>query len=127
MSTLTANKPATSQRPSQKVKGPASHEQLRQIKKPYTTELCRVDFQLYEPDAGNVFVAGTFNDWNASATPLHRQPDGKWTTVLKLKPGRYEYKFVVDGNWQADPMSWQSVRNPFDGFNSVLDVQAVSG
>lgn len=121
MKTATAKELTTNQ------KGRGGTSQSPRSKTLQANESCRVDFQLYDPQACNVFLAGTFNDWNPGATPLHRQPDGKWTTAIKLKPGRYEYKFVVDGNWQADPMSWQSVRNPFDGFNSVLDVQMIQG
>ena len=50
-------------------------------------------------DAERVFLAGTFNDWNPEATPMTRTKDGTWQVALDLAPGRYEYKFVVDGNW----------------------------
>lgn len=126
MNSSTSNETTTLEQPRRKSRGRSAH-QPRPNKKPHENELCRVEFQLYEPQARKVFIAGTFNDWSQTATPMRRQSDGKWIAALKLKPGRYEYKFVVDGNWQADPMSWQSVRNPFDGFNSVLDVELVQG
>lgn len=53
--------------------------------------------------AAAVCVAGTFNDWNPTSTPLIRQADGTWTVTLDLPPGRYEYKFVVDGEWCCAP------------------------
>jgi hypothetical protein len=28
---------------------------------------------------------------------------GDWTVALNLLPGRYEYKFVVNGNWCCEP------------------------
>jgi hypothetical protein len=42
-------------------------------------------------------VAGTFNDWNTTATPLKKSGDGEWKAELQLLPGRYEYKLLVDG------------------------------
>jgi glycosidase len=56
------------------------------------------------PDVKSVNVAGTFNNWSTSATPLTRQIDGSWRVDLRLPYGRYEYKFVLDGqNWTPDP------------------------
>jgi hypothetical protein len=53
----------------------------------------------------SVYLAGTFNNWKSDAHKMDGpEPDGTFTTKLKLKTGRYEYKFVVDGkNWKADP------------------------
>jgi 1,4-alpha-glucan branching enzyme len=55
------------------------------------------------PAAREVFVAGTFNGWNPSATPLVRDADGNWSVTVELVPGRYEFKFVVDGAWCCEP------------------------
>jgi len=44
-----------------------------------------------------------FNDWQPDATPLQRDQDGHWSITLKLVPGRYEYKFIVDGQWCCNP------------------------
>ena len=44
-----------------------------------------------------VSVAGEFNAWDAAADPLVKQPDGSFRLTKKLTPGRYAYKFVVDG------------------------------
>ncbi len=51
------------------------------------------------PDAKKVFLAGTFNDWSDSDTPMTKGKDGNWNTSLHLSPGHYEYKFVIDGKW----------------------------
>ena len=76
----------------------------------------------YQPRAGSVYVAGTFNGWESQATPLIRLADGEWSVQLTLKPGRYEYRFVVDGEWKDDPMASRFVANPFGGLNSVIEV-----
>jgi hypothetical protein len=43
--------------------------------------------------------------------------------VEPLPPGRYEYKFVIDGvTWKEDPNNPQRVDDGFSGFNSLLIV-----
>jgi hypothetical protein len=61
--------------------------------------------------AKNVFVAGTFNDWNPQSHPLTHLRDGRWALALDVPPGRYEYKFIIDGQWCCE----QGVDKPFDG------------
>ena len=59
---------------------------------------------VWKGEGGSVSLAGEFNGWNTSADPLKKQADGSWTLTRKLEPGRYMYKFVVDGtNWKEDP------------------------
>ena len=82
----------------------------------------RVALQLVEPSAKQVFVAGSFNGWKPDTTPLMPLGNGRWHGDLKLRPGRHEYLFVVDGTWRPDPSAKESVQNPFGGRNSVLMV-----
>jgi 1,4-alpha-glucan branching enzyme len=81
-----------------------------------------VRFELVAPDAQSVFLAGSFNHWNAKATRLVRLHDGKWAKELWLPTGRYEYLFVVDGQWTADPKANDHAPNPFGGSNCVIEV-----
>jgi 1,4-alpha-glucan branching enzyme len=81
----------------------------------------RVQFKVTASQAKAVSVAGTFNDWNPAKAPLKRNGEG-WNTSIALPRGRYEYRFVVDGEWLADPGARESVANPFGGYNSVLSV-----
>src|SRR5689334_22146714 len=55
-----------------------------------------------DPDAHEVFVAGSFNSWNPCSTPLTNIGRGRWVKELSLAPGRYEYQFVVDGRWMPN-------------------------
>lgn len=80
-------------------------------------------FQLAAPDATSVSVAGDFNNWDPQATPLKRDKQGVWKVALKLEPGSYQYKFLVDGNeWKEDPENPNRVSTPFGTFNSVREV-----
>lgn len=84
-------------------------------------------FRLAAPEATEVFLAGEFNQWSATATPMQRGSDGAWVAALDLPAGRYEYKFVVDGQWVCEPgcagkEGETCVPNPFGSLNSVVDV-----
>jgi 1,4-alpha-glucan branching enzyme len=81
-----------------------------------------VPIEYVEPAAKQVFVAGSFNGWRPDLTPLVPFNDGRWKGNLKLDPGRYEYLFVVDGQWRPDPNARESVQNPYGGLNSVITV-----
>lgn len=82
-----------------------------------------VEFELDAPMAGEVCLAGEFNEWSPTADPMEKGADGIWRITLSLKPGRYEYKFVVDGDYIEDPNNPDTVPDPFSGQNSVLTVE----
>ena len=84
--------------------------------------LMPVIFQFTHPTASTVCVAGTFNDWQPAAKPLHHFGEGHWHKETALPPGTYEYCLVVDGHWIADPLARETVTNPFGGRNSILKV-----
>jgi chromosome partitioning protein len=60
-----------------------------------------------DPAARDVRIAGDFNDWIPDKdvqSRLEAQGDTRvWTKVLRLPPGTYHYRYVVDGRWQEDP------------------------
>lgn len=82
-----------------------------------------VTFALVQPEARQVLLGGTFNNWSAEATPLDRLDDGRWQTRLTLAPGRHEYKFLVDGQWQPDPNAQEQAVNDYGTINSVVEVR----
>ncbi len=79
---------------------------------------------LTRPDAQDVGIAGSFNDWHPSVTPMIRLDNGKWAKELVLPPGSYEYRFVVDGEWVDDPAATELIPNSFGTANAVLVVAA---
>ncbi len=70
-------------------------------------------------DAKNVFVTGSFNGWSENSYKMI-QKDGAWTYHLFLKPGKYTYKFIVDGKWLIDPANDVFEDNTVGTGNSVL-------
>lgn len=87
-----------------------------------------VRFELYAPRASRVSLAGTFNRWDAAATPLVRVgKDGMWTVTLALPSGQHQYGFIVDGrNWVPDPAA-PAVDDGFGRRNSVVSVNTING
>jgi 1,4-alpha-glucan branching enzyme len=77
---------------------------------------------LHMPQAKSAVVAGTFNSWDPKRTPLRRDTAGAWKTTVWLPPGRYEYRFIVDGEWLSDPRAKESTQNGFGSQNSVIVV-----
>jgi chromosome partitioning protein len=77
-----------------------------------------VVFTVEALSAERVQLVGDFNGWTVEGSDMQR--DGQfWRKVLNLAPGRYLYRFVVDGNWQSDPLN-TSVEPGTRGYNSVL-------
>jgi hypothetical protein len=82
-----------------------------------------VRFEFLASDAHEVFLVGSFNKWSPRATPLTRTGKVRWVKELSLPPGRYEYRFLVDGQWKEDPKIGDYMPNPVGGFNSVRQVE----
>jgi 1,4-alpha-glucan branching enzyme len=81
----------------------------------------RVRFQLEAEKGSEVFIAGSFNDWNPANSKLAYR-DGVFCRTLLLPKGRYEYKFVVNGVWCVDPACSEWMPNGMGSLNSVVVV-----
>jgi len=83
------------------------------------------EFSLYAPDVKSVYLAGDFNGWQPDANDyrLRKFKGDIWKKMLKLKPGRYEYQFVVDGQWWCDPANDNRVTNPYCTENCVIEIK----
>lgn len=71
----------------------------------------------------NVFIAGSFNNWDPKAMQMAGDENGVYSITLNLDPGIYEYKFVIDGVWTLDPdpeRDW--TQNGLGTLNSVLRI-----
>ena len=83
----------------------------------------RVEFVTEAEPGSRVSVAGTFNDWDPEAHPLtDRAGDGCFKRRMLLGPGRYEYKFVINGTWCVDPACPDWTSNDYGSLNSVIEV-----
>ncbi|RZC60728.1 hypothetical protein C5167_022492 [Papaver somniferum] len=56
------------------------------------------------PSSGSeVLLTGSFDGWS-SKRKMEKSTSGIFSLSLKLYPGRYEFKFIVDGEWKTDPL-----------------------
>jgi 1,4-alpha-glucan branching enzyme len=115
---------------SQASDGPAQVSTLSQatrrgrseVKSLEMTSLKPTEFRLDAPSAHSVRLAADFTEWETQAVPLTRKDNGTWWIRLPLSPGRYTYRFLVDGEWRDDPKCAERVPNPFGTTNSVIEV-----
>lgn len=84
----------------------------------------KVIFRYKNLNANSVYLAGDFNSWDSTKDAMIKGSDGVWTIELNLNPGEYKYKFVVDGNWVADPSNQNQADDGYGGKNSVVKVPA---
>lgn len=78
------------------------------------------------PTVNEVLLSGSFNNWGASADTADvltdADGDDTFDVTLKLDPGSYQYKFIVDGNWLPDPANDNTTDDGYGGVNSVIEV-----
>ncbi|MCX5668438.1 MAG: AAA family ATPase, partial [Candidatus Omnitrophica bacterium] len=78
-------------------------------------------FSVNAPRAKEVYIVGDFNHWKINdASRLAKLDDGSWQKKFALTPGKYRYKFVVDGEWLLDSRNAEKEQNPFGTYDSVI-------
>ncbi len=77
-------------------------------------------FRPAEGACKQVAIAGSFNNWEPTQGKMSKQKDGSYRKRFQLDPGEHRYKFVVDGNWLADPEAECNVPNPFGTTDSMV-------
>jgi len=73
--------------------------------------------------AKRVLIAGDFNNWSPISTPMVNRRPGEFFTRLPLRPGRYRYRFIVDGKWVTDPYNTYVEVNSLVNWNNVVEVE----
>ncbi|MEW6381991.1 MAG: isoamylase early set domain-containing protein [bacterium] len=81
----------------------------------------RVYFTFHSPEAHNVSLVGDFNNWDYTQS-MKKDKDGNWKARLDLEPGRYQYRYLVDGEWRNDPQCTKFEPNQFGTENCILEV-----
>jgi len=82
----------------------------------------KVTFSILAPEARSVKLVGDFSGWEENPVDLKKLKSGQWKATLPLAEGRYEYRYLVDGQWQDDPNCPTRVPNAFGGQNCVCVV-----
>lgn len=82
-----------------------------------------VTFTVHAEKGKAVYLSGEFNGWDPAAKKMsYKARSGIYAATVKLAAGTYQYKFVIDGVWCADPENADSVPNDQGTFNSVVTV-----
>jgi 1,4-alpha-glucan branching enzyme len=82
----------------------------------------KVTFSIDSTDAKEVILMGDFNNWNPKKHLMKQDRNGVWNKAVILPPGSYEYKFLVDGQWEEDPQNDQTRLNCFGSYNNVFNL-----
>lgn len=71
-----------------------------------------------------VQIAGDFNNWEPDHNVVTRRAGDTVEKILTLQPGVYQYRLIVDGQWQDDISNPERTPNLVGGYNSLLRVEA---
>jgi len=74
------------------------------------------------PEGKMVVLTGDFNGWTKDGIPMKSLGDGRYKTQLRLAPGTYQFRLLIDGEWADDQDAERRVANPFGTQNAVLQV-----
>ena len=69
----------------------------------------------------SVLISGSFNNWIQKCPLKYDNKERKWICKMKLKKGRYFYKYIIDGNWEINPND-NKVKDDNGNINNVIDV-----
>lgn len=91
-----------------------------------------VEFIYYDKNAKNVKIGFTDSrdhgvkrkgKQDLNPIPMKKDSNGFWMVELKLEPGRYRYKFIVDGKERFDPKNPDKEDDGYAGIVSVLIIK----
>jgi 5'-AMP-activated protein kinase regulatory beta subunit len=83
----------------------------------------RITFRLKAQPGSEVYIAGDFNNWDPSARRMKETDgNGNFSATMLLKPGEYQYKYIVNGQWSIDPECEEWIPNSMGSLNSVIRV-----
>jgi 1,4-alpha-glucan branching enzyme len=75
-------------------------------------------FTLEAPFKARVVIVGDFNNWAPDKGAMtFEEEKNVWKKFYSLPPGKYEYKFFVNGKWIVDP------NNPEESINEFGETQ----
>jgi hypothetical protein len=79
-------------------------------------------FTYYQKGLQSISVVGGFNDWDADSTAMTEVSPGVWTVSMRLRPGVYEYQFILNGKQRVTDPTMPQTSNDFGSPNSVVTI-----
>jgi 1,4-alpha-glucan branching enzyme len=104
------------------------------IAKPYSSKNSRhlsykfvsnqtIKFRIYNKSASLIAIVGDFNNWNPEHDLLTKGKNNVWTITKKLQPGKYRYKFIIDGKWTHDIYNNKNAADNTGGIASLIQIK----
>ena len=93
------------------------------IKKQYlkSKAVCKVTFTVPAKEAKKVAVVGTFNKWNSKESQLRKLKNGTFKGTIDLPTNTsYEFRYLVDNEYQNDEQADKLVWNEYAGTNNAV-------
>ena len=85
-------------------------------------ELTTVTLRFSDIPSNDLKIAGDFNNWIPDHNVETRIDQETIVKTMKIKPGTYQYRLIIDGKWQEDPNNPNRISNLFGEINSLLKV-----
>jgi 1,4-alpha-glucan branching enzyme len=95
---------------------------MTKIKSKQKVKKRKVMFSMNSSNAEEVILMGNFNNWDPKKHVMKKDRKGMWVKAVIIPPGKYEYKFLVDGQWKEDPQNDQTCLNCFGTYNNVFNL-----
>jgi len=83
----------------------------------------RIKFVWPGDEAGAIFLVGDFNQWNESSHKMRRTDARGFELEMEIPPGKYRFKYLVDGVWWNDPEAEEYAPNPWGSEDSVIRIE----
>ncbi|PIP18613.1 MAG: hypothetical protein COX41_07270, partial [Candidatus Omnitrophica bacterium CG23_combo_of_CG06-09_8_20_14_all_41_10] len=99
----------------------ALEKKMQELLKERLPRLTEIMFSLSSPGAKDVYLVGEFNNWQINETARMMQNNGTWSKKLNLTPGKYRYRFVIDGSWIEDSSNPFKEANPYGSVDSLIE------
>jgi serine protease AprX len=82
-------------------------------------------FYYYDPNAREVALIGSFNDWQTEGNEMTQIRPGLWEGVVDVHArGTHRYKFLIDRSRLInDPENPLRIEDGFGGFNSLITIE----
>ncbi len=80
----------------------------------------KIRFVWPDKNVDTIFLVGDFNQWNEKSHPLRRTETRDFELELEIPPGKYRFKYLVDGVWWNDPDAEEYAPNPWGSEDSVI-------
>lgn len=100
----------------------AMEKKMNEMVKEALPKMNEFVFSLRAPEAKTVFIAGDFNGWALDDASRMQQENGTWKKKVNLSPGKYHYRFVIDGVWAEDENNPVKEKNPYGSTDSLIEI-----